>query len=185
LIDDYCSIVDRAEMKVVGIKVIYTPDSSDGRSAVRESRRRPIADRPDTLAPEIEQSRINAGVYEHSPGHVMILIEGLHEVRFIPLDGRPPTAAKRPVMAGRFARTLGREYTRSRTGEETIRYEFTVDDPQTWTQPWRAEVPFIKTDGPIFEHACNEGNYSMANMLAGARAEKKKAAEAAAQKGTQ
>ena len=64
LIDDYCSIVDRAEMKVVGIKVIYTPDSSDGRSAVRESRQRPIADRPDTLAPKIEQFRIDAGVYE-------------------------------------------------------------------------------------------------------------------------
>jgi hypothetical protein len=41
-------------------------------------------------------------------------------------------------------------------------------------------MPATKAEGPIFEHACNEGNYSMKNMLAGARAEEKKAVEAAA-----
>ena len=66
-----------------------------------------------------------------------------------------------------------------------MKYEFTVDDPHTWTQPWKAEMPAIKTDGPIFEHACNEGNYSMGNMLRAARVEEKRAAEAAAKKGTE
>jgi hypothetical protein len=70
----------------------------------------------------------------------------------------------------------------TRTGEKTIRYEFTVEDPHTWAQPWKAELPFIKTEGPIFEHACNEGNYSMSNMLAGARRDEKEAGAAAAKK---
>jgi hypothetical protein len=68
----------------------------------------------------------------------------------------------------------------TRTGENSIRYQFTVDDPGTWTRPWSAEVPWAKTVGPLFEHACHEGNYGLGNILAGARLEEKKAAEAAA-----
>ena len=70
----------------------------------------------------------------------------------------------------------------TRVDDDTIRYQFTVDDPSTWTRPWSAEVPWAKTIGPIFEHACHEGNYGMANTLAGARAEEKRAAEEAAKK---
>jgi len=63
--------------------------------------------------------------------------------------------------------------------ENTIRYQFTVDDPATWTRPWSAEMPMKRTIGPIFEHACHEGNHSLYNILAGARAEEKRAQEAA------
>ena len=65
-----------------------------------------------------------------------------------------------------------------------MKYEFIVDDPHTWAQPWKAEMPVTRTDGPIFENACHEGNYSMTNMLSAARAEEKRAAEAAAKKGS-
>ena len=65
----------------------------------------------------------------------------------------------------------------TRMDEDTLRYQFTVDDPATWTRPWSAEVPWKKTIGPIFEHACHEGNYGLANSLAGARVEEKRAAE--------
>jgi hypothetical protein len=65
----------------------------------------------------------------------------------------------------------------TRVADDNIRYEFTVSDPDTWTRPWSAEVPWKKTIGPIFEHACHEGNYGLANTLAGARAEEKKALE--------
>jgi hypothetical protein len=65
----------------------------------------------------------------------------------------------------------------SRQDRDTVRYEFTVDDPSTFTKPWTAMVPMVKTDGPIFEFACNEGNYAMTGILGGARA-----AEAAANK---
>jgi len=67
----------------------------------------------------------------------------------------------------------------TRLDAETIKYEFTVDDPSTWAKPWSAEVPMTKIDGPIFEYACHEGNYGMRNNLSGARAEEKKAEQAA------
>ena len=72
----------------------------------------------------------------------------------------------------------------TRVDADTIQYRFTIDDPRTWVKPWTAEVPIMKDEiqGPLFEHACHEGNYSVANMLKGAREAEKKAAEAAAKK---
>jgi hypothetical protein len=70
-----------------------------------------------------------------------------------------------------------------REDADTLDYSFTVEDPATWTKPWTAHMPWKHSTGPIFEHACHEGNYGLTNTLAGARAEDKKAAEAAA-KGT-
>ncbi len=142
-------------------------------------------------------------------GYVMVLVEAGHEVRVIPTDGRPHApAGVRSWLGdskGRWeGNTLVVETTNfngqvalqgantseklkiterfTRTDDETIRYEFTVDDPDTWTAPWTAELPFTKMDGPIFEHACHEGNYGIANTLAGVRLEEKKAAEAGAKK---
>jgi hypothetical protein len=62
----------------------------------------------------------------------------------------------------------------TRIGPRTIRYQFTVDDPETWARPWTAELPFTATESRMFEYACHEGNYSMANVLRGARAEEKR-----------
>jgi len=61
----------------------------------------------------------------------------------------------------------------SRVDANTVLYQFTVDDPATWTKPWSGEVTMTKLDGPIYEYACNEGNYGMANNLSGARAQEK------------
>jgi hypothetical protein len=66
----------------------------------------------------------------------------------------------------------------TRTGDDTIQYTFTVDDPSTWTRAWTAEMVMRSTKGPLFEHACHEGNYGLLNTLVGARLEEKKAAEA-------
>jgi len=140
-----------------------------------------------------------------APGYVMILVEMIHDVRIIPLDGRP-----RPhrnvlqwmgVSRGRWeGETLVVETTNfngknpfrgasenmrvterfTRAADDTILYTFTVEDESTWTRPWTAEMPMRKTQGPIFEHACHEGNYGLYNTLVGARAEEKRAAEAAA-----
>jgi len=52
---------------------------------------------------------------------------------------------------------------------DTIRYEFTVDDPETWTAPWSGEVPIRRFEGPIYEFACHEGNYGLVNILRAAR----------------
>jgi hypothetical protein len=70
----------------------------------------------------------------------------------------------------------------TRVDANTILYRFTVDDPATWTRPFTAEMQMRQTVGPIFEHACHEGNYGLYNTLVGARLEEKKAAEAAAKR---
>jgi hypothetical protein len=131
--------------------------------------------------------------------YVMILVEMLHDVRIIPLDNRPKLSEGIRQMLGSSrgrwdGETLVVETSNfsnktafqgssenmhlierfTRVAPDTIRYEFTVDDPDTWTKPWSAEVPWKKTIGPIFEHACHEGNYGLANTLAGARTEEKR-----------
>jgi len=62
----------------------------------------------------------------------------------------------------------------SRVDANTVLYEFTVDDPGTWTKPWSGEIAMTKLDTPVYEYACHEGNYGMANNLSGARATEKK-----------
>ena len=155
-----------------------------------------------------------AGAYNNNyqivqvPGYVMILVEMIHDVRIIPLDGRLQLPRQVRQWTGSYrgrweGDTLVVETTNfngknpfqgssenmrlierfTRVDEDTIRYQFTVDDPSTWTRPWSAEVPWAKTVGPLFEHACHEGNYGLANILAGARLEEKRAADAAS-KGT-
>jgi len=150
-----------------------------------------------------------AGAYNNNyqivqtPGYVMILVEMIHDVRIIPLDGRPQLPASVRQWTGSYrgrweGDTLVVESTNfngknpfqgssenlrlterfTRVDENTIRYQFTIDDPSTWARPWSAEVPWAKTIGPLFEHACHEGNYGLGNILAGARAEERRAAEA-------
>ena len=151
-----------------------------------------------------------AGAYNNTyqivqvPGYVMILVEMLHGVRIIPLDGRPQLPQnvrmwqgssrghwegetlvietanftdKAPFQGSTENMRLIERFTR--VADDTMRYQFRVEDPSTWTRPWSAEVPWKKTIGPIFEHACHEGNYGLGNSLSGARAEEKRAAEAA------
>ena len=57
-----------------------------------------------------------------------------------------------------------------RVDAETLLYEYTVDDPATFARPFTAAIPMRRSEQPIFEYACHEGNYGMRNMLAGARA---------------
>ncbi|OFW07122.1 MAG: hypothetical protein A3I61_08425 [Acidobacteria bacterium RIFCSPLOWO2_02_FULL_68_18] len=142
-------------------------------------------------------------------GYVMILFEMAHDVRIIPLDGRPhlPPEIRQWIgdsrgrwegdtlvvettnLNGRNPLNGSSEHMRvterfTRVDADTIRYQFTIEDPSTWTRPWSAELPMRKATGPLFEHACHEGNYGLYNTLAGARLAEKKAAEEAARKGS-
>jgi len=137
-----------------------------------------------------------------SPGYVVIGVEMIHDVRVIPLDGRPHLGSGVRQWMGdsrghwegntlvvdtsdfngkvRFRGSdenlhLTERFTR--VAPDTILYEFTVDDPTAFTKPWSAQVPMHRTEGPIFEYACHEGNYGMEGILAGARAEEKKVAK--------
>jgi hypothetical protein len=132
------------------------------------------------------------------PGYVVILIEMIHDVRIIPLDGRPHLPSSVRLWMGDSrghwegdtlvvdtTNFTGKTHFRgtsenlhlierfSRSDASTILYEFTVDDPATFTKPWTAQMTLSKAVGRIYEYACHEGNYGMAGILAGARAEEK------------
>lgn len=63
----------------------------------------------------------------------------------------------------------------TRVDNDTITYRFTIEDPSHWTRPFSGEFPFVRTDEKPYEFACHEGNYSMPNMLSGARYEEREA----------
>ena len=65
----------------------------------------------------------------------------------------------------------------TRIDADTLRYEFTVEDPTRWTCPWSGELPLRRTDESLFEYACHEGNYGLVNILRGARAQERQVAE--------
>ena len=64
----------------------------------------------------------------------------------------------------------------TRVDGDTIRYEFTVEDADTWTAPFTGRFPLNRSDAPLYEYACHEGNHGMFNLLSGARAEERAAA---------
>jgi hypothetical protein len=139
-----------------------------------------------------------------SVGTVAIVQEMIHSARLIPTDGSPHLPASIRQWNGDSRghwegdtlvvdttnfndETAFRGSTADlhlverfrRVDNETILYEFTVDDPSTWTRPWTAQLALAKIEGPLFEFACHEGNLGMANTLSGARAAEKAAAETA------
>jgi hypothetical protein len=65
----------------------------------------------------------------------------------------------------------------TRTADDTLLYQFTVEDPETWDKPWTAEVPMVKTQGPVYEWACHEGNTMISTILNGARVAEAEAAK--------
>ena len=65
----------------------------------------------------------------------------------------------------------------TRADENTIDYDFTIIDPTTYTEPWGGQIPYKKLDGQLYEYACHEGNYALADILSGARAEERAARE--------
>ncbi len=128
------------------------------------------------------------------PGYVVIITEMIHSARLIRLDGRPHLGQNiRQLIGdsrGRWeGETLVVDTTNftdrtawrgssdrlhvverfTRVAPTTIKYEFTVEDPATWTRPWSGELPIRKIDAPIYEYACHEGNYGIANILRAAR----------------
>jgi hypothetical protein len=133
------------------------------------------------------------------PGYVVVRTEMIHTARLIPIDGTRPHVGQNIRQWNGDSRghwegnTLVVETTNfsdkvrfrnstssikvterfTRVSEDTITYTFTVDDPSTWTKAWTAEVPMTKTQGPIFEYGCHEGNYGLANILRAARVEEK------------
>ncbi len=90
----------------------------------------------------------------------------------------PPSQARQDIFSDANLHVVERF---TLTSPNTITYRFTVTDPTVWTKPWSGELIMNRTKGPIYEYACHEGNYGLANILAGARAAEKSAAKTTTQ----
>jgi len=138
-----------------------------------------------------------------SPGFVVIVPEMIHSARIIPLDGRPHIGQNLRQWLGDprghwDGNTLVIETTNFRSDDgvtfqgsnpaafriterltridaDTMNYEFTVEDPSTWTRPWTARIPWSKIDPEeqMYEYACHEDNYDLVHLLSGARIREK------------
>ncbi len=137
-----------------------------------------------------------------TPDHVVLVTEMVHTHRVVPLNGRPALSEdirqwsgdsrghwegntlvvetsnfndRRGWRGSSPTMTLVERFTRA--ADDTLDYEYTVTDPETWSSPWSASIPLKRTDVPMYEYACHEGNYSMPGILAGARADDRAAVE--------
>jgi hypothetical protein len=133
------------------------------------------------------------------PGYVAILNEMVHNVRIIPLDGRPHLQWVGDSVGRWEGNTLIVDTVNfynetslagsspnmhlierfTRVAPDVLLYKYTVEDPTTWTKPWTAEIPMAKTQAEMYEYACHEGNYGMFGIMAGARSMDKESADAA------
>jgi hypothetical protein len=125
---------------------------------------------------------------------VVIFTEMIHDARVVWLDRRPfpPEAVKLWLGASRgkweggtlvvetknFNGKVGFRGTGeqlrlverfTRLGANGLVYEFTVDDPDTFTRPWTGRMPMTRTEGRIYEYGCHEGNHALEGILRGAR----------------
>jgi hypothetical protein len=139
-----------------------------------------------------------------SPGYVVIESEMIHDARIIPTDGRPHLDKNIKQWMGDSVghwegNTLVVDTTNftelnpyvdaqnlhvverlTRVDPDTVLYQFTVDDAGMWTKPWSGELPMTRLQGQIYEYACHEANYGLANTLSGARAAEAEASKKAA-----
>ena len=206
-------------------KLPHTPETVQRLAANREYERLHPADGPE-FRDNIERclSWITSGppmlptfynntyqIYQ-TPKTVAILVEMIHDVRLIHLDGAAHSSpavrqwmgdsrghwegdtlvvetvninSKRGYIGGGGGRSgiapnndkmkVTERFTR--TDADTIMYQFTVENPGTYTGPWSGEIPMKSTDEPLYEYACHEGNYAMHDILSGARADEAAAAK--------
>ena len=150
--------------------------------------------------PPIQPSLYNNNLQiVQSRDHVVIMIEMVHDARIVPLDGSGPLDDSIGLWSGdsrgywedetlvvesRNFNGLTQSFGAggksddkflierfTRLSDDSIDYEFTVDDPQAYTDKITGIIPLTKVDGLLYEYACHEGNYGLLNILRGARAE--------------
>ena len=164
---------------------------------------RPLGDRCITYgSPQLTAGYQSYYQIVETPGAVMILTEMFHDVRVVKMNDahHPPkdvqewlgdsighwegdtlvvdTTNYRPRAFQSITSDKLHIIERfTRQDAEVLRYEITVDDPDTYAKPWSLMVPLQRSSKPVYEYACHEGNYSLAGILAGARAEEAKKAK--------
>src|ERR1700675_130839 len=148
----------------------------------------------------------NNYAFAQSKDHVAILVEMVHDVRIIRIGAEHRNDGLRPWFGDSIGRYVGdtlvvetTNFPRAqafrgawkelkvterftRKGPHRLLYQFVVEDPTVWDRPWGGEYEFTSSKGRIYEYACHEGNYALAGVLAGARAEDAAAAKSNAAK---
>lgn len=136
-----------------------------------------------------------------TPGAVVIMTEMFHDARIVKMGGHHPGAQVQGWLGDSIGHwdgdTLVVDTTNyrprafqsisseklhiterfTRQDANTLRYEITVDDPDTYEKPWTLMIPLQHSSKPVYEYACHEGNYGLTGILAGARAEEARAAK--------
>ena len=193
-------VVDPPDGRVPPLTAAAQQRAADRRGKYDNPEERPLAERCvigfNSGPPMIPSAYNNNVQLVQTKDHVLILNEMIHSARIVALNGRPHPAKSIRSLTGdsigrwdgdtlvvdtaNFSQEAGfrgasanmhlvERFTR--VDRDTLRYEFTVDDPATWTAKWSASIPMTRTDELIYEYACHESNYGMTGVLKGARYE--------------
>ncbi len=180
----------------VRISTILARRSEDGPEGMNPADRCLIGSRGSGGPPMLNNIYNNTYQIVQTPTHVMIDVEMMHDVRIIRMEqAHKPEAVTQwlgdsvgrwegdtlvvttrgwnrqhgdyePIFLSEQA-TVTERFTR--TAKDEITYEFAVDDPGFYSQPWKGEMAFTPSNGPVYEFACHEGNYALQHILQGAR----------------
>ncbi|HYK18143.1 MAG TPA: hypothetical protein VEV37_08980 [Bryobacteraceae bacterium] len=140
----------------------------------------------------------NTYEFVQTKDNIMILVEMVHDIRVIRMNGTHPPSNVRTLLGDSIGHwdgdTLVVDTTNfrpdasfmgasenlhvierfERNNSDTILYKVIIDDPSTFSKQWTMEFPFNATKGPVYEYACHEGNYAMTDIMGGAREMEKK-----------
>jgi hypothetical protein len=193
-------VVDPPDGRVPPLTAEAQKRAADRRGKYDNPEERPLAERCvlgfNSGPPMVPSAYNNNMQLVQTRDHVLILNEMIHSARIVALGGRPHAPASIRSLTGdsvgrwegdtlvvdttNFSHDAGfRGATANmhlverftRVDADTLRYEFTVDDPATWTGKWSASIPMTRSDELIYEYACHESNYGLEGVLKGARYE--------------
>jgi hypothetical protein len=178
------------------IAVILSKRNEEGPEGMNPADRCLVGSRGSGGPPMLNNLYNNTYQIVQTPGAVMIDVEMMHDARIIRIGGKArPDALKQwlgdsvgrwegdtlvvtttgwnrwhgdyePIYLSEKAVVTERF---SRTGKDEITYAFEVNDPGFYSQPWKGEMVFTPSNGPVYEYACHEGNYALHGILSGAR----------------
>ena len=184
------------------IAAILATRNEDGPEGMNPADRCLVGSRGSGGPPMLNNIYNNTYQIVQTPTHVMIDVEMMHDARIVRIDQQQKPEALKQWLGDSVGRWEGdtlvvvtRNWNRwhgdyepvflseqatvterfSRTGKDEITYAFEVDDPAFYTQPWKGEMTFTPSNGPVYEYACHEGNYALWHILEGARVVEAKA----------
>jgi len=195
-------VVDPPDGRIPALTTDARERNANRRTLYDNPEERPFAERCilgfNSGPPMVPSAYNNNMQLVQTPRHIVILNEMIHSARIVDMSGRPHMPSSMRFLTGdsighwekdtlvvdttNFSKErafrgasanmhLVEKFTR--VDGDTLRYEFTVDDPSTWTRSWTASVPMTRSTELIYEYACHEANYALEGVLKGARFQEK------------